>query len=132
MAYEEILESITMVASANLSAKQYHWVKVSGDGTVTYCDDNDPAQLGILQNAPASGEAATVAVKGVSKLVVGAAVTAGQYAGSDSAGRGKSNTTATTYARGIFLDTVTLAATPTGTEVASVLLCGPFHPANAS
>ena len=61
----------TMTASADLSAKQYHLVYVSGDNTVTFVASAGAKYLGILQNAPESGEAAIVRVQGISKLVTG-------------------------------------------------------------
>jgi hypothetical protein len=61
----------TVTASANLAAYQYHFVYVSGDNTVTFVASEGAAYLGILQNAPASGEAAVVRVQGISKLVTG-------------------------------------------------------------
>lgn len=68
-------------ASADLSAKQFHFVKMSGDGTVTVCAAVTDKPIGILQNNPASGEAATVAAFGVSKVKADAALTAGESVG---------------------------------------------------
>lgn len=87
MAYENSLTSITLTAGANLASSQYFWVKLNTSGQVVVAGDGDYA-IGILQNSPASGEAATVAVAGVSKLKVGTvAVVAGDEAASDSAGK---------------------------------------------
>lgn len=61
----------TMTASADLSAKQFHLVYVSGDNTVTFTASAGASYIGILQNAPGEGEAAIVRVQGLSKLVAG-------------------------------------------------------------
>lgn len=79
----------TMTASADLSAKQYHIVYVSGDNTVTFVASAGAKYLGILQNAPESGEAALVRVNGVSKLVAGTGdLTANDAVQSDTDGTG--------------------------------------------
>lgn len=51
-----------LAASADLSAKAYHVAKISGANTVTFATAGEG--FGILQNAPASGETAQVAVSG--------------------------------------------------------------------
>lgn len=93
MAYEESLRSITLNADSSLAVytgppglpgspnphggKQYHFVKVTG---VHQCGlaDADDTVIGVLQNKPQNaGNAATVGIRGVSKVVCDAAVTAG-------------------------------------------------------
>ena len=132
MAYEEALHSISMTASADLSTYQYHFVKVSGSRTVTVCTAVTDCPLGILQNKPASGEEATIAVGGVSKFAVGADITAGDYIGTDATGNGVAKTNATHFAIGRALESIDVAITPTAAELGSVLITGPFRPANAS
>ena len=66
-----------LTASADLSAKQYHAVKVSGALTVGLTSAAGEVCLGILQNAPASGYVADVMCSGVSKVISGAAIAAG-------------------------------------------------------
>lgn len=69
MAYEEILESITIPASADLSSYQYRAVKVGASG-LALAGAGEVA-IGILQGNPdAAGQAASVGVKGISKLWV--------------------------------------------------------------
>jgi hypothetical protein len=91
MAYEESLRSITLNADATLAAytgvpgqpgsaspnggKQYHFVKVTGVHQVGLADTTI---VGVVQNKPqVTGGAATVAIRGVSKVVSDAAITAG-------------------------------------------------------
>jgi len=74
-------------ASADLSAKQFYFVKLSGVATVTACDAATDEPLGVLQNAPASGAAANVCSIGVTKLSSNAAITAGALIGTSADGQ---------------------------------------------
>lgn len=78
-----------LAASADLSTKQYLFVKVDGDYTVGVCDTDGEFAIGVLQNEPGSGEAATVECAGISKVVAGEAITAGQFVGTDANGKAK-------------------------------------------
>lgn len=104
MAYDESLRSITLDADASIGiytgvpglpgsavpnyGKMYHFVKVTGVHKCGLADDNDVI-VGILQNKPqVEGAAATVGFHGVSNLVCGAVVTAGDLVVSDADGAG--------------------------------------------
>jgi hypothetical protein len=93
MAYEESLRSITLNADSTLAVytgvpgqpgspdphggKQYHFVKVTGAHQVGLADAA-AAVVGVCQNKPQNaGNAATVAIAGVSKVVSDVAITAG-------------------------------------------------------
>lgn len=76
-----------LTASADLSAKQFHWVKMSGDYTVTVCAAVTDVPIGVLQNKPESGQEATVAWLGVTKIVADETLTAGAVIGSSSDGQ---------------------------------------------
>ena len=65
---------ISLVAGEDLSAKQYHFVRISDAGTCINVTADSTNPVGVLQNAPASGEAAQVLVAGVTKLECNAAV----------------------------------------------------------
>jgi hypothetical protein len=95
-----------LTASADLSAKQYHFVEVSGVRTVASCNATTDVALGVLQNDPISGGAATVAVGGTSKVVAGGAITAGARIAPKADGRAQT-AVSTQYARGIALETST-------------------------
>lgn len=80
---------MAMQAGADLSAKQYHFVKMDTDaGDVVAAGLNDLV-LGVLQNAPALGLAAQVrTARGVSsKVVAGEEIAAGDMIQSNAAGR---------------------------------------------
>lgn len=68
--------NITLIAAADLSAKQYYAVKVDSAGKGALAGAGERA-AGILQNVPESGKSGTVMVFGISKAVYGATVAAG-------------------------------------------------------
>lgn len=93
MAYEESLRSITLNADSSLGiytgvpgqpgspdphgGRQYHFVKVTGVHQVGLAAATGDV-VGVLQNKPqGTGQAATVAIHGVSKVVSDVAITAG-------------------------------------------------------
>ncbi len=60
----------SFIANADLSAKQYYWVKcgsVAGEVALA-TGGSAPMALGILQNNPKQGDAAVVRLLGVSKM----------------------------------------------------------------
>lgn len=65
-----IRDGSNVTASANLSAKQFYAVALSGSGTVDLASTGGKA-YGILQNKPTSGQAADVCIFGVCKALAG-------------------------------------------------------------
>jgi hypothetical protein len=80
-------DDLSYITSADLSALQYHLVKDDGLGGLVSCTAASDVSVGILQNNPASGRDAQVRPVGISKVVCGAAVAAGDLLTSDSTGR---------------------------------------------
>ena len=76
-----------VTASADLSAKQFYFVKISGAGTVTVCAGTTDKPVGVLQNTPKSGQAADVLVCGQTKVSADAALTAGNVIGTSADGQ---------------------------------------------
>lgn len=88
MAYDDPgIDVGTFTASADLSAKQYYIVKMSGDNTVTVCAAVTDVPIGVLQNAPASGGQAVVRVFGMSKVSADATLAAGNIIGTSADGQ---------------------------------------------
>ena len=88
MAYESIGTDIgTFTASADLSSKQYYFVKMSGDNTVTVCAAVTDKPIGVLQNKPTSGQAAEITVSGETKVSSDAALTAANIIGTAADGQ---------------------------------------------
>jgi len=76
MAYDYNGQSIliTLEAAADLSSSQYLFLKTDANGKVNVCTAITDRPIGVLQNKPASGEAATVMVVGCTKIVTDAAL----------------------------------------------------------
>lgn len=135
MAYEESIRSVTLLADSSVavftgvpgalgsptdnSGNQYRFVKLTGSGTVglaTGAAATDP-NVGVLQNKPQNTNgAATVAIRGISKVRAAGAITAGAPVYINSTGQ--ATATAGTSARvGLAVTTVANAG-----ELVSVLL----------
>ena len=88
MAYESVGTDLGFfTASADLSSKQFYFVKLSASSTVTVCAAVTDKPIGILQNAPASGEQAIVRCFGVSKVSADATLAAGDVIGTAADGQ---------------------------------------------
>lgn len=69
----------TFVAGEDLSAKQYHFVKIdNGDGEVVAVSGATDRPIGVLQNAPTAGQAAEVTIVGGTKVKCGGSASFGQ------------------------------------------------------
>ena len=93
MATEYDLENISAVAGADLSSSQFKFVESNSSGTVTVTNAAGEYALGVLQNNPASGQAATVAIGGISKVVLGGTVAINDQISTDASGRAIAATT---------------------------------------
>ena len=82
MAFKEGTSAITLVAGADLSASQHRFVKVNASGYAVLAGAGENA-AGVLANDPTSGQAGTVDVGGVTKVVAGATVALGAEVESD-------------------------------------------------
>ncbi|MCD6262290.1 MAG: DUF2190 family protein [Deltaproteobacteria bacterium] len=97
MAIEERVYDRSFDAAADLSEKQYYFVKLSAAHTCNVAGAADSALIGILQNKPESDRAASVRRVGVSKLVLGGTVTVGAKLTSDANGKGVTATSGQRY-----------------------------------
>ncbi len=116
MAYEQELKDFSFKASADLSAKQFLFMLVSGVDTCTVTSAATDTVLGVLQNKPASGEAADVRCYGIAKVVAGGTVTAGDRVGTDNAGKAVTKTADADKIAGLALSTAASG------ELVSILL----------
>lgn len=132
MAYEESLRSISLNADSTLAVytgvpgmpgspspnygQQYRFVKVSGAHQVGLSTAGSDTAIGVMQNKPqVAGQAATVAIHGVSMVMAGAALDAGDSVESDSTGRAITATTGN-------VNGIALAAATQANELVPVLL----------
>lgn len=77
----------TRVTSADLSAKQYHFVKIASDGTVDVCSATTDIPYGVLQNKPTSGTEAEIVIIGITKINVDASLAIGDLIGTSADGQ---------------------------------------------
>lgn len=130
MAFEQTVLDMSFPAAEDLSNDQYRLVVLTSAGTVRRPDSETEVALGILQNAPASGEAASVRILGVSKLVANDAIGIGtfvmqEYVSATDAGKGKTSAGAPAYSRAVVLQ-----ASGAEDDMASVLLTSTFPAIN--
>lgn len=108
MAREANLVCLSMKAAADLSDEQFYFVAISSDNTVALCSSDGQKPLGVLQDAPsAAGQTCAVAVSGVTKVVLGETVVAGEECKVASTGKAigaGTGTTAGDYVVGQFLE----------------------------
>jgi hypothetical protein len=126
MTTENRVLDLSWPAAEDLSDDKYHFVVLTSTGTIRRPDTAAEVAVGVLQNAPESGEAAVVRVIGVSKIVANDALAIGkfvgpEYVGAADAGKAQDNSASPAYARGILLE-----ASAAEDDLASVLL-SPMH-----
>lgn len=86
-AYTESEKAITLPAGSSLTAGQYRFVAISSSGNVNLVAASGGLQVdGVCYNKPEAGQAATVVISGVAKVVAGGVITAGAAVVSDSGG----------------------------------------------
>lgn len=99
--------TFTRVAGADLSSDQYKYVKLSTTDTVILCAAATDVPVGILQNAPTSGQEATIMVTGISKVNSDAALSIGNLIGTSADGQADAKTAGTDttqYVVGVVLE----------------------------
>lgn len=79
------IPAMQVASSADLSSEQFHVVTLVGEGEVDLATSTD-APLGVLQNAPGAGESAEIMGLGITKVVAGSTIAAGEAIGISSAG----------------------------------------------
>lgn len=88
MAIEQNLQNISREAGADLSAKQYHFA-VSNNGKANLPTADGVRALGVIQNAPPSGQPAVIATEGVTKVVTDGTVEIDDAVAAANGGRAK-------------------------------------------
>lgn len=124
MAYEinNYSLKITLVAGADLSAAQYKFVKIGAGGVVTVCNGATDKPIGVLQNAPLSGQEAEVVVAGGTKVVSSGNIAIGSAIGTDASGKAAALTAGTDTTKYV-VGTVILPAGADGEILTAVVNC---------
>lgn len=126
MTVENKILDLSFPAGEDLTNDQFRWMVLTSTGTVRRPDSETEVLCGVLQNAPESGQAAVVRLKGVTKLQMNAVAANGlfvkaEYVDAADAGKGKTAAAALSYARGIVID-----GGAAEDDLVSVLLIGPL------
>lgn len=74
-------------AGADLSAKQYYFVKISAANTVVVCAATTDKPVGVLQNKPTSGQTAEICSLGITKVSGDADLSVGDSIGTSADGQ---------------------------------------------
>lgn len=119
--YVDTQSKISLAAGADLSSDQYYIVKLSGAGVVL-CDDATDIPIGILQNDPESGETASVAVDGITKVVADEEISVGELIGVSAAGKAVALTAGTDTTAYVIGQAIT-AASADGDVISITLDC---------
>lgn len=122
MAYEiaNAAVKITLPSAADLTTKQYYFVKINTSGQAALCAAATDKPIGVLQNTPNTGEEAVITVVGGTKVVASASIDEGVLIGTASTGKADAKvpgTDTTEYVVG----TVILASGADG-EIATALV----------
>lgn len=128
MAYEiaNSAVKITLVAGEDLSAKQYHFVKINTSGQAVACAGATDKPIGVLQNDPKSGAEAVITIVGGTKVVAGASIDEGVLIGTSATGKADAKvpgTDTTEYVVG----SVILASGADGEILTAVVNCSNPH-----
>jgi hypothetical protein len=129
MATENGILDLSFPAIEDLSSDQWKFMVLASTG-VRRPDSETEVGLGILQNAPESGEAAVVRILGVSKLQGNDALGVGafvmpEYVSATDAGKGKTSAGAPAYTRALVI-----GASGAEDDLCTVLLTGHFPAIN--
>lgn len=124
MAYEinNYSLKITLEAGADLSAAQYKFVEIGAGGVVTVCNGATDRPIGVLQNAPLSGQEAEVVVAGGTKVVSSGDIAIGAAIGTDAAGKAAALVAGTDTTKFV-VGTVILPAGADGEILTAVVNC---------
>lgn len=130
MAFENPILDLSFEAAEDLRSDQGKFVVLASTGKIRRPDSGTEVALGVLQNAPNTGEAGVVRILGVSKAVANAALGNGtfvspEYVSAADAGKAQNSSGAPAYTRGMVVD-------PAGSEddLCSVLLTPSFPAIN--
>jgi hypothetical protein len=130
MATENQILDLSFEAAEDLSSDQYSFVVLTSTGTVRRPDSEAEVALGVLQNAPASGEAAVVRILGTTKVTTNALLAIGtfvmqEYVSATDAGKAKTSAGAPAYTRGVIIE-----ASSAEDDLATILLTSTFPAIN--
>jgi hypothetical protein len=93
MSTENIGMTRSAVAGESMTDKQHYIVQLDAAGKIEVAEGATDLIVGVLQNAPASGEQAVYAFTGIAKVKLGGTVGIGAWVTSDGSGKAIATTT---------------------------------------
>ena len=87
MAYQIPVLDVTFTAMSDLRTKQFCFVALLDDNSVELPSATTEVTVGVLQNKPNAGEAASVRILGLSKIILGATIAPGAVLATTAAGQ---------------------------------------------
>ena len=117
----QLVSDVTFEAAADLSTKQFHFVKLTAANTVGAIAADTDVPVGILQNKPsAAGRPAVVRMFGISKASADAGISVGALIGTSADGQAITRTVSTDAAK--YVLGVALTACSNASEIVEVSL----------
>lgn len=107
------ISPVTYIAGEDMSSYQYHFAELQSDGNVHVANSGSTTYMpiGILQNAPESGEEAVICMLGCSSLYIDSTgASYGAWLTCDGSARGSATTTASLAAAIALADSSTSAS----------------------
>lgn len=125
---ENAVLRLSFEAAEDLSSFQYHFVALNSSSQIKLLDTANEISIGILQDAPTSGQAGNVMLLGKSKVVANAALIVPtwimpEFVSVTDCGKAKDAGTNWAAARGIIVE-----AASAEDDLAAVYLTGPYPP----
>ena len=123
IASDQSLKLTGLLAGADLSAKQWFVVKMASTAKEVVLNVLATTRgIGVLQNDPADGEPALVAINGAVRVATEASVSAGDFVAASTTGRAKTTTTDGDEIVGIALEANSAAG-----DIIGILLTPGMH-----
>lgn len=106
MPRELALFDLSFIANADFTSKQFYATELTAADTVDVCNAATDLVIGVIQNNPPSGSAATIRTAGITKWVSdgsGTAIAVGDKVGTNNAGKAVKKASANDLVFGIAL-----------------------------
>lgn len=98
------------VAGEDMTAKQFYIVQLDATGKIEVAEGATDLVVGVLQNAPYTGEQATYQFLGTTKVIAGGTVNIGDWVTTDSSGQAIATTTDGNITIGRYIGTAAAAS----------------------
>lgn len=126
MAREKESFSVSLLAAADYSAKQYYLMNLNSSAAAVLASASGQQVIGVLQDIPESGAVGKVMTHGISKVIYGDTVTMGDRLCTNASGKAIKSTAPGEFCFGVALES------GAADEIGTVLLLPGAAPANTA